>query len=606
MDIAIELNAGDSHGHDIRRLPPGTVHLVDIDQKLRTKHGSGREKHIVLVPAPSADPDDPLNWSRRRKLLLTITLNTYAAIIAMGTAVTYATIVPMSKATELSVNDLNTGTGYLFLLGGWGSLIWQPLALQYGKRPAYLLSLLATTAVMIWAPYTKTNGQWIANKIVQGFFSAPVNSLAEISVADVYFTHERGRYLALFTMHIIGGVYIWPILSGFINDGQGWRWVLFWMGIFTGVTFVFCFLFMEETNYHRRSTDGTGLSGTAAQGSSSSLPSNQSPGLAIAAADEKTSRTSDQAHTTKKTKTFWHKLRLFDTAAFQRPNHLKGMFLRPLIFLSFPVIFYAGFSWGSAVVWHAVFNATASLVLSNPPYNFRASMVGLSFVSGLIGVAIGSLYTGKVGDWFVIYKARRNGGFMEPEHRQWLFLASVLLLPGSLILWVRMECKSVLSAKTFTLSRFVSISVSSMSNLACYFPLITTPSIPPPVFSSPCKAILTYLFPLGRRRLPPHPLAGPGNRRVPPIRHQHDRHAALHRLRDRQLPRARRRGHGLRRPDPQHHGLRHRLRRHAVGDRHGLPERLRAGGLRGAGAGACVSCVREVGEGDEGEESEEV
>ena len=43
-----------------RRLPPGTVRLVDIDHTLSTKHGSGSEQDIVLVPAPSEDPEDPL------------------------------------------------------------------------------------------------------------------------------------------------------------------------------------------------------------------------------------------------------------------------------------------------------------------------------------------------------------------------------------------------------------------------------------------------------------------------------------------------------------------------------------------------------------------
>lgn len=61
----------------------------------------------------------------------------------------------------------------------------EPLALQYGKRPVYLFSILATMGTQIWAPYTRTNGQWIANKIVQGFVGAPIESLCEISVTDM-------------------------------------------------------------------------------------------------------------------------------------------------------------------------------------------------------------------------------------------------------------------------------------------------------------------------------------------------------------------------------------------------------------------------------------
>lgn len=38
---------------------------------------------------------------------------------------------------------------------------------------------------MMWQPYTESNGQWIAAKILQGFFGAPIESLAEVSVSDV-------------------------------------------------------------------------------------------------------------------------------------------------------------------------------------------------------------------------------------------------------------------------------------------------------------------------------------------------------------------------------------------------------------------------------------
>ena len=53
---------------------PGTVHLVDLEGTLRVKHAAGEHDDVVLVPAPSDHPDDPLNWSIRRKWLSTVSI----------------------------------------------------------------------------------------------------------------------------------------------------------------------------------------------------------------------------------------------------------------------------------------------------------------------------------------------------------------------------------------------------------------------------------------------------------------------------------------------------------------------------------------------------
>ena len=42
---------------------PGTVHLVDLEGNFRAKHASGDQGDVVLIPAPSDDPDEPLNWT---------------------------------------------------------------------------------------------------------------------------------------------------------------------------------------------------------------------------------------------------------------------------------------------------------------------------------------------------------------------------------------------------------------------------------------------------------------------------------------------------------------------------------------------------------------
>lgn len=78
---------------------------------------------------------------------------------------------------------------------------------------------------MIGQAHAKSNGTWIACKVLQGFLGAPVESLGEISVADVYFSHQRGKYMAVIAVLLNGAGFLGPTLGGFINDGQGWQWI---------------------------------------------------------------------------------------------------------------------------------------------------------------------------------------------------------------------------------------------------------------------------------------------------------------------------------------------------------------------------------------------
>ncbi|TVY35541.1 putative MFS-type transporter [Lachnellula subtilissima] len=398
-------------GHLDEAAIPGTVHLVDLEGTIRAKHASGTQlKDVVLVPAPSADPDDPLNWSPRRSCY------------------------QLLPSACLTLADLNAGTGYMFLFFGWGCLFWQAIALQYGKRPVYLFSMLATLGIMIWVPHATSNGAWIGSKILQGFVGAPIESLCEISITDIYFTHERGTYMGLYAFMLAGSNFLAPVFAGFINDGQGWKWVMYWCAIFLAIGFVFCFFFMEETNYDRAplemvtTPDEIPDTATPNKGEISiSADPEKSAAITAPSNDETTPGVIDY-----KPKTYMQKLSLLDK---KRPFHLFRSMLRPLLFFSLPSVVYAGFSYGSNLVWFNVLNGTASLILSAPPYSFPPSMVGLSYFSPLIGVAVGSLYSGLLGDRIVLALARRNRGVLEPEFRLWLFSLSLLLIPGSLLLW---------------------------------------------------------------------------------------------------------------------------------------------------------------------------
>ena len=137
---------------------------------------------------------------------------------------------------------------------------------------------------------------------------------------------------------------------------------------------------MEETKYHRklildnemRKHEGRGLEGDK----------NAELDMSTTADQE---ITSDHASR----KSFYQKLKVFDKQELRYPNRLKGMIVRPLTFLSFPIISYAGFSYGSNLIWFNVLSGTTSLILSRKPHGFSSSIVGLSYISPLIGVILG-------------------------------------------------------------------------------------------------------------------------------------------------------------------------------------------------------------------------
>jgi MFS family permease len=227
--------------------------------------------------------------------------------------------------------------------------------------------------------------------------------------------------MGIYAFTLAGSNYFTPVLCGFIADGQGWQWVFYWPAIFLAFVFVFLFFFMEETNYNRKTTGIVADLDTPPSEPAMEKDTEKNPTVLSIPTTEHGPP-----------KTFAQKLALWVP---QPGQPMLQRAIRSLSYLTWPVIFYAGFSYGSYLIWFNVLNATASIILGGPPYNFSPSMVGLSYVSCTLGVIIGSLISGRLSDWLTIKLARRNNGVMEAEHRLWPFSLCVILVPGALILW---------------------------------------------------------------------------------------------------------------------------------------------------------------------------
>ena len=394
---------------------PGTQRLVDLANK-GLDAGTQSRKGLLLQPRPSSSPDDPLNWAPRRKAVAITCVAVFTFFNGFAGSNLYSVLEPLSEESGLSLSTLNAGTGYLFLLAALGLLIWQPFALQYGKRPVYMISLLGMLATSVWGAFITTRSQWYARSVITGFFASPVEALPEASVADVFFVHERGSYMSIYAAALVGSNFFAPIICGFINDGQGYEWVFYWSAIFCGVGTAFLFFAMEETNFDRYE-DACGAENVKATSNPSS-------------ADKRSQVAPPRPCSRARSYFAGHKL-IETHRPFVAHQHLK----RQILFLAWPIPVFSGFAGGSVLIWYNVLNATSSAVLSAAPYNFSSSIVGLSYIAGVVGVALGFLVTGPLSDYLIVCISRRYNGTFEPEYRLWLFIFPLIFIPSGLILW---------------------------------------------------------------------------------------------------------------------------------------------------------------------------
>jgi hypothetical protein len=96
------------------KFPPGTFRLIDTDGNMRGKHADGEgQDDIILNPQPSLDPEDPLNWTFRRKVIQTSCVVLYTIVIAIPSSAVYSIVTPLRLDTGLSLQDINNGTGIM-------------------------------------------------------------------------------------------------------------------------------------------------------------------------------------------------------------------------------------------------------------------------------------------------------------------------------------------------------------------------------------------------------------------------------------------------------------------------------------------------------------
>ncbi|KAL3466248.1 MFS general substrate transporter [Aspergillus heterothallicus] len=422
--------------------PPGTVRLEE--------KGAYSGQDVILQPRPTDDPNDPLNWPAWRKYLNLGLVCFWVAMVAEFINAPTPTWGPMNEELGFSYKVLNDSYAAGCAALGVGSVLLIPFALKFGRRPLYLLSTLVQFAVSIWSAKMQTVVDLMLINVLQFFFASLAESIVQMTIADVFFVHQRGRMNTLYVWVWLLSTYLGPLIAGFVAKDQGWRWVWWWNVIIFGVSIFVVAFGYEETKYipstlsepSNRQSRPVPEFGDDKENACQKKPvediglSGSSP--AVESAVPITTGTTVPINPNIPQKPYWQRLAIFTTTSSS--NSSRHSFLRhihqPLVLLTtIPAIAYTALVYGILVGLGDVMSTTMSTFLPEAPYNFSSDQVGLMHLPRMIGVTIGALITGPLSDWWIVYISRRRDGVYDPESRLWCVVPFLPFIPAGALLF---------------------------------------------------------------------------------------------------------------------------------------------------------------------------
>jgi MFS family permease len=394
---------------------PGTEIMTDVGSRHFVKGSSG-----VLVPQPSADPHDPLNWNLFWKSSTFVMITFMSFSQGLGPLSLAAIFPELIAQYNSDLPGVIQFTGVSILVLGFSNFIWVPLATSFGRRPVFLLSTLICTAASIWRANATTYESFMGASILNGIGAGPAETLQPTVIADVFFLHDRGSYNTIYFATYFGSLMIGPIIAGPMTLAFGPA-AFWWLNTaLTGATFVLAIFFFPETRWHRLHPDEV----------RSNVPSDPPSTKDVNKIDEQDPEKQGRVGMSDLGKT--------DTAA-QDPYLGKGKPSRkqfalwqmnehplysiamdvwiPLKLFAFPIVEFASFvvSWSASCF--LTVNLTQSQNFAAPPYNWSSTSVGLTNFAMLVGTVIGIVTAGPLSDWISAKLTKRNRGIREPEMR---------------------------------------------------------------------------------------------------------------------------------------------------------------------------------------------
>ncbi|PLB36338.1 putative MFS transporter [Aspergillus candidus] len=434
---------------------PGTSDILEKEQSIdqtidsalnpNLKYDRSGAVPVLLIPQPTDDPNDPLNWPLWKRDLIISALSIVAVLCATTSSLMAANTVTISLFYGKSFTSTALLTGYHLCGVGVAGILIVPTARVWGKRHLFIIGNILMIVSAAWAGGSGENyDSLLWSRIFQGVALAPFEALVNACVGDLFFVHERGKRMALSNVALFGAAFLTPVLAGKITHSLGWEWTFYLVAIFSAACLPLTIFLVPETAFRRpdcldtdRNSTQHEQDGTAISAQPKNNEDGPSQGRHLETEAEKTSTAREGTREqpsiiSEEDASAANNERNQTTRASERVSYLQTLkpfngrktdenffklLLRPFPLFFHPAVLWACLIQGVIIGWTVFIGVVLAAIFLGPPLWFDEVKTGYLYTGAFIGSIIGLFLSGLLSDSLNRVMIKLNKGRYEPEFR---------------------------------------------------------------------------------------------------------------------------------------------------------------------------------------------
>lgn len=309
------------------------------------------------------------------------------------------------------------------------NLLLVPIAEVFGRRFVLIMSSLVCLGGTLWQGVAQSYGSFMGARIFIALGMSIGESLMPMVISDIFFLHERGRYVGIYFFALFNSMCLGRLIAGACKEHFGtWRAFYWIISGFSGVSYLAIIFLHPETKYSRDSALVTSGGSMGFQEQKRGGADELADVEQIESVQVKTTKAGDNSNESSESRSTIdlhlgrgrpsrRQFRLIQAKDKNALSQVSRHVVTPFWLLGFPIVLFGACMLAGPAAGLLAVNYVQSIALGAPPYEFTSSQVGLSNLALVCGGSLGVLTAGPMSDWVAMYRTRKNGGIREPEMR---------------------------------------------------------------------------------------------------------------------------------------------------------------------------------------------